>query len=220
MEEIRTQAKHIEIEEDLVDRLKVEHQHLVPQAKPNHSLPPRPYPREGGHKIQARPNDEPTQFTPLKAREQVEIRGTVEIETVFEIGTNARAILVTYIVVNTWASYNMIIDRLRVVVPTPHLYMKYPVGMSVGVIKIARQCYEDNLRVGHKPTDYEEANNGRASINFLDLDPRQQPLPAQDLKEVQIGPSRTQKTRIGVTLGGELEECLTRFLTKNQDVFN
>ncbi|RDY09446.1 hypothetical protein CR513_06179, partial [Mucuna pruriens] len=84
------------------------------------------------------------------------------------------------------------LNKLKVMVSTPHLYMKYPVGMEVGVIRvnqnIACHCYENNLRVRRRPTNYEGASNSRASVNFLDLDPRQlskeqRPRPAEDLKE-------------------------------------
>ncbi|RDY10916.1 hypothetical protein CR513_04488, partial [Mucuna pruriens] len=125
------------------------------------------------------------------AREQVEIRGTVEIEVVSGVGPSARTILVSYTFVNTWAFYNMIIGRhtlyrLRAVVSTLHLCMKCLVG---------KECYEDNLRVGRRPISYDGANNSQAFVNFLDLDPRQQledrkPRPTKDLKEVRISPSR------------------------------
>ncbi|RDY06168.1 hypothetical protein CR513_09888, partial [Mucuna pruriens] len=50
-----------------------------------------------------------------------------------EVGASARTVLVFYTFVNTWAAYNMIIgrptlNRLRVVVSTPHLCMKYLIG--------------------------------------------------------------------------------------------
>ncbi|RDX76165.1 hypothetical protein CR513_43869, partial [Mucuna pruriens] len=41
--------------------------------------------------------------------EQVEIRGMMEIKILFGVGASVRSIPVTYIVVNTWAFYNMII---------------------------------------------------------------------------------------------------------------
>ncbi|RDX66111.1 hypothetical protein CR513_55158, partial [Mucuna pruriens] len=105
----------------------------------------------------------------------VEIRGTTEIETMFGVGASVRTIPVSY----TAASYNIIIgqptlNRLRAIVSTPHLYMKYPIENEVGVIKvdqkIDRQCYKDSLRVGHRPTNYEGASNSQAFVNFLDLD--------------------------------------------------
>ncbi|RDY10919.1 hypothetical protein CR513_04491, partial [Mucuna pruriens] len=47
MEEIRAWIKKcIEVEEDLIDYLKVEHQPPTPQAKFSHDLPARVHPRE------------------------------------------------------------------------------------------------------------------------------------------------------------------------------
>ncbi|RDY10405.1 hypothetical protein CR513_05073, partial [Mucuna pruriens] len=100
--------------------------------------------------------------------ERVEIRGIMEIEIVFGVGASARTILVSYKMVNTWASYNIVIrwstlNRLRVAVSTPHLCMKYPIGKGVGVIKadkkITYRCYEKSLRVGRRLVDYEGPSN-------------------------------------------------------------
>ncbi|RDX71557.1 hypothetical protein CR513_49079, partial [Mucuna pruriens] len=89
------------------------------------------------------------------AEEQVEIRGMVEIETIFGVGASARSLPITYIVVNIWASYNMIIgppalNKLRAVVSTLHLCMKYPVGKGVGFIKADKNiaCRMQKTRIG------------------------------------------------------------------------
>ncbi|RDX87249.1 hypothetical protein CR513_31310, partial [Mucuna pruriens] len=65
-----------------------------------------------------------------------------------------------------------------------------------------------------------------STINILDLDlePQHQlehgrPLSTKDLKEVQIGPLASPKTKIGTTLGKEEEDYLTLFLSKNKEVF-
>ncbi|RDX94835.1 hypothetical protein CR513_22724, partial [Mucuna pruriens] len=110
------------------------------------------------------------------AREQVEIKGTIEIEMVFGGGAHAHSVSVTYTVVNAYASYNIIIGRpalnkLSAMVSTVHLCMKYPVGKDVRIVwanqKIAQRYYKDSLRVGPRST-----NNSAALVNFLDLDPR------------------------------------------------
>ncbi|RDX77451.1 hypothetical protein CR513_42424, partial [Mucuna pruriens] len=41
--------------------------------------------------------------------EQVEIRGTVDLQTTFSIGRDTKTILIKFTVVNTWASYNIIL---------------------------------------------------------------------------------------------------------------
>ncbi|RDX87396.1 hypothetical protein CR513_31134, partial [Mucuna pruriens] len=73
------------------------------------------------------------------AGEQVEISEVVELETTFGMGVGTRSILVLYTMVDTWATYNMImgrpaLNRLGVVVSILHLCMKYPVGKEVGIV--------------------------------------------------------------------------------------
>ncbi|RDX65247.1 hypothetical protein CR513_56103, partial [Mucuna pruriens] len=203
MEEIRTQAeKYIEAKDNLADHLKAERQPLIPQAK-------------------------------AQAHTREEIRESTKIKTTFGRGSSARTVLVPYMVVNTWASYSMIIGRLtlnklRVVVPTPHLYMKYLAGKEVGIIradqKVACCCYKDNLKVGRRIPNHNRVDGSYSSINFLDLDSHQhpkdrRPWSTDSLKEVQIGPCRMGKTKIGIALDGELKEKLIPFLTENRDIF-
>ncbi|RDX87400.1 hypothetical protein CR513_31138, partial [Mucuna pruriens] len=76
------------------------------------------------------------------------------------------------------------------------------------------------MKVGPRPS-----GDGGAIVNFLDLDldPRHQfedqnPRPIEELKEVQIGPSASHKTKIGTTLEKEEEDRLMRFLFKNRDL--
>ncbi|RDX62079.1 hypothetical protein CR513_59626, partial [Mucuna pruriens] len=119
------------------------------------------------------------------------------------------------------ASYNIVIghlalNKLRVVVSTLHLCMKYLVGRDVDQ-KILHRCYEDSLRVGPKPTD-----GNTTFVNFLDLDQRQQiedlrSCPVEELKEIHIDPSKLHRTKINMTLDIESKGLLVRFLTKNRD---
>ncbi|RDX89906.1 hypothetical protein CR513_28301, partial [Mucuna pruriens] len=47
----------------------------------------------------------------------------------------------------------------------------------------------------------------------------ERPLPIEDLKEVQIGPSAAHKTKIGMVLAKEKDSRLMLFLSENSDVF-
>ncbi|RDY06334.1 hypothetical protein CR513_09686, partial [Mucuna pruriens] len=83
---------------------------------------------------------------------------------------------------------------------------------------MTRKCYEDSMRVGSMPT--------KPAVNVLDLyfDPRhfygdERPHPAEDLKEVQIGPLSTHVTKIGTTLSSREEARLMDSLKQNVDNF-
>ncbi|RDX92034.1 hypothetical protein CR513_25895, partial [Mucuna pruriens] len=71
--------------------------------------------------------------------ERVPIKGTVELDTIFEEGSNAKMISVLYTVIEAEASYNIImgrpaLNRLRAVVSTYHLCMKYSTAEGVGAV--------------------------------------------------------------------------------------
>ncbi|RDX85212.1 hypothetical protein CR513_33627, partial [Mucuna pruriens] len=115
------------------------------------------------------------------------------------------------------------LNKLGTVVSTYHLCMKYPMGKEVGRVwadhRVARRCYEDNLRIGSRPAN-------KLDVNFLDLnlDPRcdnnrKRPLPAKNLKEINISLDPTHKAKIGTTLMQEGESHLISFLWENRDVF-
>ncbi|RDY04042.1 hypothetical protein CR513_12309, partial [Mucuna pruriens] len=99
----------------------------------------------------------------IDQEEQVEIKGMIEIKTVFGAVANAHGILVTYIVVIAWASYNVIIghlalNKLRAIMSTSHLWC------VVWADKIiARRCYEDSLRVGPRPAFVSSPKTGMFS---------------------------------------------------------
>ncbi|RDX71035.1 hypothetical protein CR513_49657, partial [Mucuna pruriens] len=99
------------------------------------------------------------------------------------------------------------LNKLGAVVSTYHLCMKYPVGKEVGRVwvdhRVARHCYEDSLRIGSWST---QANRPDVNVLDLNLDPRcdddnERPLPAKDLKEINIDQDPVHKTKIGTTLG-------------------
>ncbi|RDX78144.1 hypothetical protein CR513_41620, partial [Mucuna pruriens] len=105
--------------------------------------------------------------------ERVPIKGTVELDTNFGEGGNAKMIPVLYTVIEAEASYNIImgrpaLNRLKAIVSTYHLCMKYPTTEGVGAVwadsSMAKRCYQDSLKVGQR----------RSAINTLSLklDPR------------------------------------------------
>ncbi|RDX77060.1 hypothetical protein CR513_42877, partial [Mucuna pruriens] len=161
------------------------------------------------------------------AGECVPIIGTLELETCLGERPAIHTLPVLYTVVDAPASYNIILGRpalnkFGAIVSTKHLCMKFPVGREVGSVwadaQTARKCYEDSLRV--------EKSSSRGNVNILDLDldPRGQfekegPLPAEELKEITLGPKQGQTTRIGTAMSQEEEGMLIAVLVSNHDVF-
>ena len=94
--------------------------------------------------------------------EQVEVRGYADLRTTVRDDKDVKTIMVRYIVVNAPSSYNLLLGRpslnkLGVVVSTPHLKMKFPTDEGKVVIMLVnqetgRKCYEDNLRTRRKDT--------------------------------------------------------------------
>ncbi|RDX76894.1 hypothetical protein CR513_43069, partial [Mucuna pruriens] len=156
------------------------------------------------------------------AGEQEPIKGVIELKTTFGEGNCVRSILVLYTIMDIDMPYNIIMGRpalnkLGAVVSTLHLCMKYSVGKEVGSVwvdtQVAQRCYEDSLRT-----------DSAVNVLDLDLDPRcwfeyEKPLLVEDLKEVHIRPSTAHKTKIDTALEKEEESRLTRFLSKNRDMF-
>ncbi|XP_020221030.1 uncharacterized protein LOC109803766 [Cajanus cajan] len=88
--------------------------------------------------------------------ERVDTRGTIDLYTYFG-DDQRRRIMVRYVVVNANTSYNILLGRpslnkLRAIVSTPHLTMKFPLEEGTVIIvhadqKTARECYFASLRV-------------------------------------------------------------------------
>ena len=86
--------------------------------------------------------------------EEVDVRGYVEVETIFGRGPYIKRVMVHYLVLPCNATYNVILGRHTLndiggVVSTPHLKMKYPTDDGkVGVICVnqetAKRCKAEN----------------------------------------------------------------------------
>ena len=90
------------------------------------------------------------------ARDQVEVRGYVELRITFSYENPATTITIKYIVVNISSAYYLLLgrpslNRLGAVASTTHMKMKLP-SSEGGIItikvdqKMARKCYESNLK--------------------------------------------------------------------------
>ncbi|XP_057425972.1 uncharacterized protein LOC130719364 [Lotus japonicus] len=118
------------------------------------------------------------------SREQVWVRGHLDLDTVFGVNENAKLLRVRYLVLQVLASYNVIIgrntrNRFCAVISTAHLAVKYPLTCGkVGKIEVdqrrARECYNNCLSLygkkgagaGHRCHEIEilEGNQGQQSI--------------------------------------------------------
>ncbi|RDX73871.1 hypothetical protein CR513_46453, partial [Mucuna pruriens] len=85
------------------------------------------------HKTNAtRGRDLPIQFFNEKYNGMLPYEDDSMLRTTFGTGRDAKMVLVKYMVINARTSYNIILgrlalNRLRVMVSTPNLCMKYPV---------------------------------------------------------------------------------------------
>jgi hypothetical protein len=133
--------------------------------------------------------------------EQVHVRGHITLNTPFDSGANTKTIWVRYLVVNSPASYNVILEcpsfnLLGAFLSRKYLIMKYPLeneGVETikGDQKIARECYHNSFRLQTylKRPIIKVAH----SVQMIDLDPREEYQferlePFEDLKELPIGP--------------------------------
>jgi len=90
------------------------------------------------------------------ARDQVEVRGHLELWTTFTDGTTSRTTNIKYLVVNAPSAYNILLgrptlNRMGAVASTRHMKMKLP-SLEGAVITIksdekeAKRCYENSLK--------------------------------------------------------------------------
>ena len=161
--------------------------------------------------------------------EQVEVRGHVDLRTTFSDKNAAKTITIRYIVVNAPSAYNLLLGRpslnkLRAVVSTTHLKMKFAVGDKVVTMRVdqevARKCYENSLRTrrGMYSLAQSTASSPPDAYDDTELDPRARPdhygpQPIGELKEFEVAPGR--KLRIGVNLDARTEEELCKVLREN-----
>ena len=90
------------------------------------------------------------------ARDQVEVKGHVELRTTFTDDTTSRTVNIRYLVVNGLSTYNILLSRLalnriRAVASTRHMKMKLP-SLEGAIItikydqKTTNNCYENSLK--------------------------------------------------------------------------
>ncbi|RDX77902.1 hypothetical protein CR513_41904, partial [Mucuna pruriens] len=132
------------------------------------------------------------------AGEQVMIKGVIELETTFGERGHVHSII------HGGGRYNIIMGR-----PT------------LNKLGGSNRRWVEYRPITELPSDAKEPT---VNVLDLDLDPHcepehERPLLVEDLKEVNIEPWPTHKTRIGITLTKEEESHPVSFLWRNRDVF-
>jgi len=104
--------------------------------------------------------------------ERVDTKGYIDLFTTFGDDSLSKTINVWYLLVNANTSYNILlgrpsINRLKVVVSTPHLAMKFPfVTGDIATVhvdkKIAQECYVASLKVEPTRRLYTITSNDRS----------------------------------------------------------
>jgi len=182
--------------------------------------------------------------------ERVDTRGYIDLFTTFGDDYLSKTINIRYLLVNANTSYNILlgrpsINRLKAIVLTPHLAMKFPfVNGDIATVhvdqKTTRECYVASLKVettrqlytttndrspsqrGRSP---ERRSRGRGSrrhlVALVDLDPRlDDPCMevGKDLQPIFLR-DKDRKTHKGTSLKKDDREAIGKTLTKSADLF-
>jgi len=126
------------------------------------------------------------------ARDQVEVRGYVDLRTTFSDDKAARTVVIRYVVVNTPSAYNLLLgrpslNRLGAVASTKHMKMKLPSLERIVIViksdqKAVRKCYERNLK-NKRRTYSTTVVHGGGSVEVLEngIASGRRPGPASDV---------------------------------------
>ncbi|XP_068473732.1 uncharacterized protein [Phaseolus vulgaris] len=184
--------------------------------------------------------------------ERVDTKGYIDLYTTFgeEDGLH-KTINVRYLLVNAQTSYNILlgrpsINRLKAIVSTPHLAMKFPsANNDIATIhvdqKTARECYVASLKSeptrrlyttntddrvpqkrGRSPTRRSGRHMSRRQmIALVDLDPRMDDPRMEAGEDLHPFPLRDDRhtTHIGTSLKPDDRMDIGTTLVKNSDLF-
>ncbi|XP_072052132.1 uncharacterized protein [Arachis hypogaea] len=149
--------------------------------------------------------------------------GYITLHTTFEKGENSKTLSIDFIVVDVESAYNALIgrttlNRLRTVVSTPHLCMKFSIHTGIATVrgdqKLARKCYNESLNLRGKGKEVHTIELGGVKAKE-----ELRPQPGEKTEEVQIGKEDGKNTNIGASLDGDLRQRLIKLLRDNSDLF-
>jgi len=114
--------------------------------------------------------------------ERVNTKGYIDLLTTFGRRNAKKMIKIGYLVVDAFTSYNALLGRsslskLRAIVSTPHLVMKFPTERGdVATIyvdqRVYRKCYVAGLKLKQDSRMMTQKEDGRNMVAMVDLDPR------------------------------------------------
>ena len=123
---------------------------------------------------------------------------------------------IDFLIVDCPSTYNIILgrptlNRLKVVMSTYHLKVKFPIAYGVGKIRgdqvLARECYQATLA-------------SRETYTWVINEPEPILEPSETPQKVEIVPGDSTKVlKIGIALPTSEKEKMISFLRANQDVF-
>ena len=145
-------------------------------------------------------------------RDQVEVRGNVELRTTFTDGTSSRTINIRYLVVNAPSAYNILLGRLALnrlgaVASTRHMKMKLP-SLEGGVVtiksdqKAAKKCYENSLKTKIGVCAVTAHAQEVEGVTRTEIAREKRPEPVGEVQEREIG---GKKFKLGKSLSQEMQ---------------
>ena len=154
------------------------------------------------------------------------MRAYVELRTTFFDENATRTVTVKYIVLNTPSAYNLLLgrpslNRLGTVTSTAHMKLKLPspegrvITMKLDQ-KMARKCYENNLR-NRRGTYKIITQMGGLGVE-IEIDPcnERRLKPTREVQELEIN---SKKFKLGASLRKDLEDKIVEVISKNMNSF-
>ncbi|XP_057443894.1 uncharacterized protein LOC130736058 [Lotus japonicus] len=164
--------------------------------------------------------------------DRVNVRGYVEIPTVFGEGEFVKKFQVKYLVLACRANYNALLGRdtlnkLCAVISTTHLTIKYQVcNGKIGILRVdqeaARDCYLNSVALyGRKAAKESHRITEMFPHEGFTLDPRDdtEDLRPQPIEETKAAKVKDKVLKIRSGLSGEQEARLIALLGENLDLF-
>jgi len=160
------------------------------------------------------------------ARDQVEVRGHVELRTTFTNGTTFRTTNIRYLVVNAPSAYNILLgmpalNRIGAVASSRHMKMKLP-SLEGAVITMkfdkneAKRFYENNLKTKRGVCAVTTQPPKEEGVARVEIARERRPEPTEEVLKREIG---GKKFKLGMSLGQEVQDQIVEVIARHMDAF-